>query len=75
MKSAVKEIIKSFQELGVDENYKIFVSHADVLEQAKKVVEQIQQSFENVVIELYELSPAFITQGGPGCIAIQTMRI
>ncbi len=75
MKSAVKEIIKSFQELGVDENYKIFVSHADVLEQAKKVVEQIQQSFENVVIELYELSPAFITQGGPGCIAIQTIRI
>lgn len=35
---------------------------------------QIQEAFMNTVIELYELSPAFITQGGPGCIAIQTIR-
>lgn len=74
LKSAVKEVIKALQEAGLDDTYKIFVSHAGVLEQAKGVVEQIHQDFENVAIELYELSPAFITQGGPGCIAIQSIK-
>lgn len=73
-KSAIKEIIKAFQAMGVNEDYKIYVTHAGVLEQAKSAVAQIQDVFENVAIELYELSPAFITQGGPGCIAIQTIR-
>lgn len=74
LKSAVKEVIKALQEAGLDDTYKIFVSHAGVLEQAKGVVEQIHQAFENVAIELYDLSPAFITQGGPGCIAIQSIK-
>lgn len=73
-KSAIKEIIKFLKEKGIDENHMIYVSHAGVLEQAKSTVEQIQAAFENVTIELYDLSPAFITQGGPGCIAIQTIR-
>lgn len=75
LKSAIKEIIKAFQEMEVNENYRIYITHAGVLEQAKAAIAQIQAAFENVVIELYELSPAFITQGGPGCIAIQTIRI
>lgn len=70
-KSAIKEIIKAFKDLGVDENYKIYVSHGGVLEQAQQTMKQIQEAFENVKIELHDLSPAFITQGGPGCIAIQ----
>ncbi|WP_050637302.1 DegV family protein [Candidatus Stoquefichus sp. SB1] len=73
-KSAIKEIIKAFQEMGVNEDYKIYVTHAGVLEQAQAAMAQIQEAFMNTVIELYELSPAFITQGGPGCIAIQTIR-
>lgn len=73
-KSAIKEIIKFLKEKGIDENHMIYVSHAGVLEQAKSAVAQIQEAFENVTIELYDLSPAFITQGGPGCIAIQSIR-
>ena len=73
-KSAIKEIIKYFQDNGINENYKIYISHAGVLEQAKSAMEQIRAVFENVAIEIYDLSPAFITQGGPGCIAIQTIR-
>jgi len=75
LKGAIKEIIKDFQSLEVNENYKIYVSHAGVLEQAQAVKEQIQKSFEKVKIELLDLSPVFITQGGPGCIAIQTIRM
>lgn len=74
-KSAIKEIIKAFQEMGVDENYIIYISHAGVLEQAQGVIEQMKATFDNVKIELFDLSPAFITQGGPGCIAVQTIRM
>ncbi len=75
IKAAVKEIIKALQEHGVDKDYRIYVSHGGVLEQAQGIVKQLQEAFENVKIELHELSPAFITQGGPGCIAIQTIHI
>ncbi len=74
LKSAVKEIIKAFQELGVNEEFKIYVTHAGVLKQAQDVVKQLQATFENTIIEMYDLSPVFIAQGGPGCIAIQTIR-
>ena len=74
MKSAVREVIKHFQSMGVDEDYTIFITHAGVLEQAQQVKEQIQRVFEKVKIELYDLTPVFITQGGPGCIAIQTIK-
>lgn len=73
-KSAIKEIIKAFQEMGVDENYKIYVTHAGVLQQAKDTVEQIQQAMSNVEVEIAQLSPVFIAQGGPGCIAVQAIR-
>lgn len=73
-KSAIKEIIKAFQELGVDQDYRIYVTHAGVLSQAEAVVQQLQAVFENTKIEIHELSPVFIAQGGPGCIAVQTIR-
>ena len=73
-KSAVKEIMKAFQELGVNEDFKIYVTHAGVLKQAQDVVKQLQIVFENTVIEMYDLSPVFIAQGGPGCIAVQAIR-
>ena len=73
-KSAVKEIMKAFQELGVNEDFKIYVTHAGVLKQAQDVVKQLQTVFENTVIEMYDLSPVFIAQGGPGCIAVQETR-
>jgi len=75
LKSAVAEIMKELVNIGVNEKYRIYVSHAGVLKTATEVVKQIEKKFENVSIELLELSPVFITQGGPGCIAIQTIKM
>lgn len=75
MKSAISEIIKSFNEMDIDENYIIYVSHAGVKEQAEKVASQLKSKFENIRIEILELSPVFITQGGPGCIAVQMIKM
>ena len=75
LKAAVLEICKKLDEFGVDENYRLFVSHADTLDRANEVVGWIQKKFPNTEIELLDLSPAFITQGGPDCIAIQAIKL
>ena len=74
MKKAVQTAIDAFKDMGVNENYLITVSHAGVEEEAKKVLNQIHEAFPNTEIELVHLSCAFIVQGGPGCIAIQTIN-
>ncbi len=71
LKQAVGAVIDRMKSRGVGAGHMIYVSHADVLEDAKKVIEQLKEHFADVEIELLELGAAFVTQGGPKCIAIQ----
>ena len=71
MKQAVGAVIERMKKKGVDARYKIYVSHADTLEDAKKVMEQLKEHFAEVEMEMLELGAAFVTQGGPKCVAIQ----
>lgn len=73
-KSAVGEIIKCYQEMGVDKDCLIYITHAAALERAEAFKAQIQKAFPETTIELLPLSPVFITQGGPGCVAVQMIR-
>ena len=60
--------------MAINQNHIIYVSHANALKKAMTIVEQLKAAFQDVTIELLDLSPAFITQGGPGCIAIQSIK-
>lgn len=71
LKQAVGAVIDRMKQKGVDAGYKIYVSHADTLEDAKKVMEQLKEHFAEVEMELLDLGAAFVTQGGPKCVAIQ----
>lgn len=71
LKQAVGAVIDRMKSRGVGAGHMIYVSHADVLEDAKKVIEQLKEHFADVEIELLDLGAAFVTQGGPKCIAIQ----
>ena len=71
MKQAVGAVIERMKKKGVDARYKIYVSHADTLEDAKKVMEQLKEHFAEVEMEMLDLGAAFVTQGGPKCVAIQ----
>jgi len=73
-KKAVDAIIRHLKALGVDENYRLSVSHAGTYEKAAEVLQQIKAQFENVAMEILHLSPALITHGGPGCIVIQAIK-
>ncbi|MDU2491018.1 MAG: DegV family protein [Clostridium celatum] len=73
-KKAISKIVEEMIECGVDSNCKIYISHAcieNLVEEAKNI---ILNNIENADIEINLLSPAFTTQGGPGCVAIQYIR-
>lgn len=71
MSSSVKAIIEHLKEKNLDKRHILYVSHANAIEDAKKIIEQLKEAFAQVEIQLLNLSPVFVTQGGPQCIAIQ----
>ena len=62
------------QASGVDDSYVVIISHAGVETQANDAKAKIRQVYPNIDIEIFELTPAFITQGGPACVAIQWIK-
>ncbi|MEG0095963.1 MAG: DegV family protein, partial [Raoultibacter sp.] len=75
LSKALKSVIHDCKKRGIKESYFISVSHADNLEGARAALQQIKESFPNCRHGLFNLGPAFITQGGPGCIAIQLIDL
>ena len=71
LSASVSAVIERMKAFNVNENFIVYVTHANVLEDAKKVVAQIKEAFANVEVQIHDLSPVFVTQGGPSCIAIQ----
>lgn len=73
-KNALIYIINKLKEHGINQNNIIYVSHALNPKYAKIAVEKLNEEFPGSPIEEFILTPVFITQGGPGCIAIQTIK-
>ncbi len=71
MKAVVALIIEHLQKAELDSRHIVYVSHARVQEDAEKVVAQLKAAFPEVEYKILDLGAAFVTQGGPGCIAIQ----
>ncbi|MFI3201508.1 MAG: DegV family protein [Eubacteriales bacterium] len=74
LRSAATSIIKYLEEIPIDEKYAFYIAHANVPEDADFVKNVISKAFPKIEIQMFKLSHAFITQGGPGCIAIQYMK-
>ena len=68
---AVKFISAELEKAGVGKGWRVYISHADALDKAKLAVEKLREVMPEAVYEILPLSPAFITQGGPGCVAVQ----
>ena len=71
MKLALKAVVDYLEEVKVDECHIIYVSHARAEEDANKAIAMLKERFPGVEIQLLELGAAFVTQGGPQCVAIQ----
>jgi len=73
-KKAIKKITDYFIENNIDNSYKVYISHASNIELALGAKNIILENIANIDVEIRELGPVFITQGGPGCIAIQSIK-
>ncbi|MBQ3008499.1 MAG: DegV family protein [Oscillospiraceae bacterium] len=70
---AVEKCIETFHNIGCNEKHMFVISHAMDPEDAEKAKEMIAKEFPDSEIKVVELTPAFTTQGGPLCVAIQSM--
>ena len=68
---AVKQIVKELEKTGVGKGWRVYISHADAMDKAELALKHLQAAMPEAIYEILPLSPAFITQGGPGCVAIQ----
>ena len=75
LKGAINSIIQELKKKGVDASYRFAISHADNIGMAKTMEDAVNKEFPGAKIDIFPLSPVFITQGGPGCCALQAIKI
>ena len=71
---AVKYIVKELVKAGVGKGWQVQISHADAMEKAQQTLAALKEAMPEADFCIYPLSPAFITQGGPGCVAVQYIQ-
>lgn len=75
LKAAVGSVVDYYKaNKPLDERHILYISHADCLEDAQNAAKQFKETFPKLEIEILDLSPVFVTQGGPQCFAIQDIE-
>lgn len=73
-KQAIIHVSKELKEWGVTRGWRIYITHAAAPGLAEAAKAQLQEIFSGSTFEIHPLTPVFITQGGPGCVAVQAIR-
>ena len=68
---AVKYIVEQLTKRGVGEGWRVYISHAAAPDKAELALKKLKEAIPGAHYEIVPLSPAFITQGGPECMAVQ----
>lgn len=68
---ALKFLTKELDKAGLGEGWKVYITHADAMDKALQAKETLCSAIPQAEYHILPLSPAFITQGGPGCVAVQ----
>lgn len=71
MSAAVQGIIDYLKEKKVGTRHIFYVVHAAAWTEAENVCHMLEEAFPGLETHMMELSPVFVAQGGPKCIAIQ----
>ena len=72
---AVKYIAEQLKKAGIQKGWQVQISHAGALEKAELTLKALKEAMPDAEYRIYPLSPAFITQGGPGCVAVQYIKM
>lgn len=71
MSAAVSGIMDHMKKKGIDGRYILYIVHAAAPKEAGAIREMIEAAFNGIEIQMMDLSPVLVAQGGPGCVAIQ----
>ena len=69
--AAVKYVAEALSKKGIGKGWKVYIAHAATEDKVELTVKKLTEALPGANIEVVDLSPAFITQGGPGCLAVQ----
>ena len=71
---AIKFIAEHMKKVGIDGSYRVYISHAATADKVATAEKLLREAIADIDLEIVPLSPAFITQGGPNCLAIQYIK-
>ena len=71
---AVKYMTKELEKHGIGAGWRVYISHAGAMDKARQALDSLKAAMPEAYYEILPLSPAFITQGGPGCVAVQYVK-
>ena len=73
-KQAVTHVGKLLSERCTGSGWRIYITHADAQQSAEQALTLLKALIPSATFEIHPLSPVFITQGGPSCVAIQVIH-
>lgn len=71
MSAAAKAVVDELKSRNLGAGHIFYVAHARAMEDAEKIQQMLKEAFQGAEVQMLELSPVFVAQGGPRCIAIQ----
>ncbi len=72
---AVKYLADQLKKAGINKGWQVQISHAGARDKAELALKVLKEALPEADFQIYPLSPAFITQGGPGCVAVQYIKM
>ena len=69
--AAVKYLVEALRKKGIGAGWRVYIAHAADDAKVELTRKALTEALPGAAIEVVDLSPAFITQGGPGCLAVQ----
>jgi len=71
MTAAVNGVMEHMKKKGIGKKHILYISHAAALEDARNIRAMFEKAFEGLEVHILDLSPVFVAQGGPRCVALQ----
>lgn len=73
-KKALLTLLNQMKNDHVDETYLVTIAHVDALDRAKELEVMMNETFENLRIQIIELCNPVSAQTGPDCVCIQYFK-
>ena len=71
---AIKYVAEHLKKHEIGAGWRIYVAHATTQERVDQALKILKAAVPDANYEVVPISPAFITQGGPGCLAVQYVK-